>query len=299
MATTSLRNTKTTEGVQVSTNPPPAKTPKNIKDVTAYCSSLEGMLFKRLDDLQAETNRKLGEMNIAISSKIEVETASDTKQTNFTTLTVDIAELQQKLENQISAVREGMKLELETLRSQLERIDTRQQDQEDRMDEAEQYSRRNCLLIHGIPERPGENVVDALLWFSNTQLKFNLPIQEVDRCHRLGPVRKNTAQVVAAGHPRPIIVKLTRYYTRAEMWGRKVHLRNTGYFLTESLTRKRAALLKRAKEIAPARNVWTQDGRITVLGHNNRRIYINYECDMVQLDDYVPPVQPSQPSQDV
>ena len=52
-------------------------------------------------------------------------------------------------------------------------------------DAQEQYSRRNCLLVHGIPEDQTDTT-DAVLSLCNRQLGLDLDRSEIDRSHRLG-----------------------------------------------------------------------------------------------------------------
>lgn len=73
---------------------------------------------------------------------------------------------------------------------------------EARIDEMEQYSRRNCVEIHGIPTHPTENVIDVV---KKVGVALNFPIDEtmVDACHRLHSRDQSD-------RPPGIIVKMVR-----------------------------------------------------------------------------------------
>ena len=93
-----------------------------------------------------------------------------------------------------------------------------------KIDELEQYSRRNCLLISGIKEAdpPKENVseetsvvstqentdITVLLLF-NEKLAVNVHTKDIDRTHRIGRQKQKNKDA-----PRPIIVKFSNYNTR-------------------------------------------------------------------------------------
>ena len=79
------------------------------------------------------------------------------------------------------------------------------------VDRQEQYSRRNCLLVHGIEETNDENKDDLVLKSIYEKLGVDITENEIDRSHRIG--RKKDGQ-----RPRPIIVKLTRYNTRKKVF---------------------------------------------------------------------------------
>ena len=112
---------------------------------------------------------------------------------------------------------------------------------ENQLDRQEQYSRRNCILIHRITETQDENTDDISLLTRNEDLELDLTEKELDRTHRMGyPISGNK-------RPRPIVVKFSRYNTRRKVFVNKKTLKNTGISITESLTKHRMELLKKAK----------------------------------------------------
>ena len=81
---------------------------------------------------------------------------------------------------------------------------------------------------------------------------------------------------------RPIIVKFVSYKYRSLVFYNKSKLKNTGILITESLTKKRLALMNDAVVKVGRKNVFTSDGRIFVT-HNNNRIRIINNGDVVNL----------------
>ena len=81
------------------------------------------------------------------------------------------------------------------------------------LDRQEQYSRRNCLLLHNIPETSNENTDDLVIKTVNEELFEAITINEIDRSHRLGKFQ--------AGKIRPVIVKFARYHTRNKIFRKK------------------------------------------------------------------------------
>ena len=61
------------------------------------------------------------------------------------------------------------------------------------LDRQEQYSRRNCLLLHNIPETSNENTDDLVIKTVNEELLQAITINEIDRSHRL---RKSQADKI-------------------------------------------------------------------------------------------------------
>ena len=89
------------------------------------------------------------------------------------------------------------------------------------VDWQEQYSRHNCLFVHGITKTNDESTDNLVLKTMNEKLDVDIRENEIDRSHRIG--RKKDGQ-----RPRPIIVKLTRYNTRRKVFVSKRKLKGTG-----------------------------------------------------------------------
>ena len=125
----------------------------------------------------------------------------------------------------------------------------------DAADALEQYSRRNCVLLHGIPEQKNEDTDDLFIKTVQKHLGVAVKVRDIDRSHRVGAVR-------ASGGGRPIIVKFARYNVRAKVFRVKKKFKNSKFMLTESLTKKRVALLNEARDTYGKHNVWSWDGEI-------------------------------------
>ena len=141
-----------------------------------------------------------------------------------------------------------------------------------KIDEIEQYSRRNCLLMNGIKEAdpPKENVSQetsevstqentdiAILLLFNEKLGVDVHIKDIDRRHRIGRQKQKNKDT-----PRPIIVKFSNYNTRQWVFQARRKLKGTQISIVENLTSKRVAILSKARNKFGVRNVWSLDGRI-------------------------------------
>ena len=82
------------------------------------------------------------------------------------------------------------------------------------LDRQEQYSRRNCLLIHGLPESKNENTDELVIDTIKEKMGEEIERNEIDRSHRLGAPKNN-------GKSRPIIIKFVRYNTRCRVFKNK------------------------------------------------------------------------------
>ena len=75
------------------------------------------------------------------------------------------------------------------------------------VDQKEQYSQGNCILIYGIVEKNAENTDVVVVKTTNEKLYILIKENEIDTSHRF--IRKKDGQ-----ESRPIIVNLTKYKIR-------------------------------------------------------------------------------------
>ena len=121
------------------------------------------------------------------------------------------------------------------------------------LENQEQYSRRNCLLIHGVPPNTETSTDDTAKQFFEEALGLDIAENDIDRSHRLG--RANG----------PIIIKFTRHNTKNWIYQNKKKLKGTKYLITESLTATRKNCLNQLKKLRDEKVVtayWTLDGEI-------------------------------------
>ena len=69
---------------------------------------------------------------------------------------------------------------------------------EESIDAQQQYSRRNCLLLHGIEETKGEDTDDLVLEVLNDDMGLNISKTALDRFHRIG--NRKTKKKVTTNH---------------------------------------------------------------------------------------------------
>ena len=79
------------------------------------------------------------------------------------------------------------------------------------LDRREQYSRRICLLIHGLPESKNKNTYELVIDTVKEKMREEIEKDEIDRLHRLGALKNN-------GKSRPIVIKFVRYNTRCRFF---------------------------------------------------------------------------------
>lgn len=144
------------------------------------------------------------------------------------------------------------------------------------VDNHEQRSRNECLLIHGIEENDGENTDDIVLDVINNKLGLaNITLDDVQRSHRIGSLQNNQRITRSTpSRPRPIILRFLNYRHRQEVFKKKKLLKHQNVSISENLTQSRYRLYKECLVKLGKGKVWTIDGRITTK-INNRYVTIN------------------------
>ena len=128
-----------------------------------------------------------------------------------------------------------------------------------RLNQLEQYTRRNSLRIHGLPESAQESTDALVCKLAEEKLGIKVTPDEIDRSHRVSSPSSNTQQ-----KPRQIIVKFCSYRTRSSLMKARSKLKGTNIYLNEDLTKENQALYYAARHNSKVKQSWTIDGRIFV-----------------------------------
>ena len=123
------------------------------------------------------------------------------------------------------------------------------------MDQQAQFSRRNCLLFHGIKEEKDEDTDSIIINTVKEDMDIEILPNDLDRSHRIGNPKTKKKET-------PIIVKFIRYSLRHDIFKNKKFLKGKGASITESLTKDFMVKLNEARETYGFKNVWTSDGKI-------------------------------------
>ena len=112
---------------------------------------------------------------------------------------------------------------------------------EKQIDRQEQYSRRNCILLHGIPESKGEVTDDVAVKTICENMNDNIiTVDDINRSHRIGKYDRQKK------NPRPVIVKFARCNVRDRAFSNKCKLKGKQISISKSFafdevkTRKRS-----------------------------------------------------------
>ena len=175
----------------------------------------------------------------------------------FKTFATDVSKHFEEIEGKLAvtkAVTDNLEKEKDRLHDVIHKLDIK-------IDDQEQYSRRNCLMIHGIAENANEKTDDIVMDLLDNKLKAEIQKKDVSRTHRVGRKRNDRGGNVNP-KPRPIIVRFSSYRERKKAFDKKKNLKGQGILVTENLTKRRHSLLSKCFDVFEKNNVWTLDGRV-------------------------------------
>ena len=173
------------------------------------------------------------------------------------------------------------------------------QKEKGKIDENEQYDRRQNLEIAGIPSKTSENT-NKIVQEVAKLMNINLSEDQISTSHRLPASQRpnrdnNESKKRQIASSPPIIVQFLSRDVRNSLYFNRKLLREanlkkfyveetTEIYVNENLTRARKNLLWKAKQRAKANGfkyVWTHNGRINVrLSEDNEAILISNEKDL-------------------
>ena len=151
---------------------------------------------------------------------------------------------------------------------------------ERRIDDLEQYSRSNGLILHGcqnVPAKATNEIFESFV-LNTLNSRLNLPSElthsDIDISHVL-PSAKNK---------NPIIIKFVRRTVRNMVFNHKSNLKtrqesDPKLALTESLTKRRLRLVEQTRESFGFKNVWTLKGSV-FCKFMERKHHIDDFCDI-------------------
>lgn len=141
------------------------------------------------------------------------------------------------------------------------------------VDELETKNRSDCLLLKGVPEKPGENVYQTVVKVLKDKLNIHTEEHQTFRaCYRLG--------TGGDGVTRSILVRFCDPRLRHQVWSNKTKFKSSPFSCAEFLIKNRHQLFVEARKVFGVQHSWTQDGCITVKLPDGSKVKILQRSDL-------------------
>ena len=159
------------------------------------------------------------------------------------------------------------KMQLEGMINQA--LERKLEKQEQKIEQMEQYSRRSCIVIHGLEckadeDEEHEDTDETAINFFKTHLNIDMDKNKLDRSHRLPSKNK------------PLIVKFVRHNVKTKILAAKRRLKGKSIYITESLTKTRLNCVSRLKNYKDEKLIsayWTWDEKIYYTKEKHGKVF--------------------------
>ena len=162
------------------------------------------------------------------------------------------------------------------LESEYRKLEKQRQDMQCQIDQMEQASRANNIILKGLGEENEEDITVKVIEKAR-QINVELTPADIDTCFRLGRDK--------ARGPRSIMLRLKSKHTKIALMKNKKQLSNNVY-MEDDLTKFRSSIYYSIRKCEKTFKSWTVDGKIfTTLRDdpNKQKIQINTPNDMEKL----------------
>ena len=155
-------------------------------------------------------------------------------------------EIIKQIQNEIKSHRKHLESENQILKHQVSELRRLIISNQNNHEELEQYGRRLCLLIDGVPTKANESSDDVLDSVKSLfkEVKVNIPESINDRAHRIG---SRYLDASSNNYCKSIIIRFATFRHRTMFYRDKNKLKR-GVRIKLDLTKSRYNLLKRAND---------------------------------------------------
>ena len=128
---------------------------------------------------------------------------------------------------------------------------------DERLDEMEQYSRRDNVIVRGLKEDGSENTTEKVCELAK-EIGVKIEPKDVSTSHRVGMKKEDK--------PRPIVVKFVRRDTKTQMLIKKRALKSKEHrkdvYIDEHLSPLRSKMIKAMRKDETLEYVWCREGKL-------------------------------------
>lgn len=188
-----------------------------------------------------------------------------------------ISDLIDKMEN-LEKENTSLKKSNKKLTTKLQEREAVQTSHANYLNDLEQYTRRNSVIIYGIDDRnPKETPFETsakVAGILSTKLGISVEFRDIDIAHRMG-------RFLEEGN-RPIICKFITRFKKFEVIKSRKKLKGSPIVIKEDLTRRNIQRVQEVKEVENVTEAWFDDGKIIALLDSKHKVKVSYKTDLTK-----------------
>lgn len=166
----------------------------------------------------------------------------------------------------------------ERLKTTLQEREIVQASHANQLNDLEQYSRRNSVIIYGIDDRNSkETPIETstkVAGILTAKLGISVELKDIDIAHRMGRFLKD-------GN-RPIICKFVTRFKKFEVIKSRKKLKGSPVVIKEDLTRRNIQRVQEVKEVENVTEAWFDDGKLIALLDSDDKVRVTYKTDLTK-----------------
>ena len=230
--------------------------------------TFEEQLSKLSDNINDNINEKFGALNCEIkklSHEIgELKTSLNDVRSSVNKLSDDM----DSLTNKVDVVEEKqlqMQLDINGHAETVASLDERMDDVESAIESQERYSRRENVILHGVPEGENEEFVNgrkkACEILNDKVRSKHWREDDFLRAHRLGGKKRED------GRPRPFIIRFFQCYDKMKVLRARDIFKTSGIRVSDDLTKTQRAELQKLRD--RGERGYYRGGRLIIDNHTS------------------------------
>ena len=189
----------------------------------------------------------------------------------------------------VNAVSHDLNSTIEKLFDNVEKLTVELTKSRNQCDELEQYSRRNNIIISGIPESTSADAETQARTFLNDYAETSIHPNDIDRAHRITRVTRPSAGGKST-RPRDIIVNHKSKMSSEPMKQLKADNDDKDekdrVYVRENLTKSRNSILYKARVLKRGRAIkdaFSADGRIVLKLFTDILVFLTTDDEFVEF----------------
>jgi hypothetical protein len=232
------------------------------------------------------TNTLIASFNTSLQQLVTVFTQNVQLKLDFQSN--EIFNLNTRLDN-LEKQNDSLKKDNDALVATIKSLETKHELLVRQVDDNDQHARLDNLILHGVPVTgPTEDLFESLPQLLNGFFPdLQLDKTEISVVHRLQATQNPSSSANQRPRPPAVIVRFTRKSTRNFLLQNRKQLKGKTLAVSEHLTTRRAALLKRASTLVTQGRLsaaWTKDGKLLVKSLSNQISSVFTDLDLARFE---------------
>ena len=216
----------------------------------------ETVLLKQLEKVKGEIQEQIQKDITEVRKEVrDLQAKVDSVHSEQSKDKILISDLSIKVDN-LEKQNGNLKKSNQKLREALNERLMCQESHANRINDLEQYSRRNSIRIYGINDsNPSETPFETAVIVAeklSAKLKLSIEVRDIDIAHRMGRFLKE-------GN-RPIICKFVSRFKKVEVIKSRRLLKGTPIVIKEDLTLRNMQRLQEVQDVENVTKAWSDDG---------------------------------------